>query len=157
MAAVFYKPNATGTPIFRDSVPVLSVFECVALRELTGVYGDVVITGVQNRHNETIQYFLTFDDFISFFYYGKGLGELSVTGLAFMDCDGRMPGLQRLHQVFGSLRGRTFPVSLGWLGLTCVLNGYSVDIIADDMLAAFTLNISVIDNTFPRNVVNPVC
>lgn len=155
MAAVFYT-LAPNVKFFQDSVPAITSVSIPFLRNLAGV-NDSVITEFAVRNTETIQFFLTFDDAISYFYYGKGLGEVNIGGLLFTDANGKLNGLQNYHDMIGRNRGKEIQISVGWMGLTCVLNGYNLDIVPDELLGKFQLSLTVINHTLRQNRMKAVC
>ena len=156
MAAVFYYLNP-NVQVFKDHVQSVSVANVPALNRMLADGNQVALTELGAEHRDVIQYFLTFDDAISYFYYGKGLGALRIGGLIFPNADGNMPGMQEFHNTVGQYRGKAIPISLGALGMMVMLDSFSVNLVPDDILVQFSMQCSIIDSTMRHPVVAPVC
>src|SRR5574343_108699 len=99
MGAIFFKPNESKG-VFRGNFPVNYFVDC---KQLNSLFSNTaaesyftVVTDLGIENNETIQFFLSFDDFINYFYFGKGIGSIALSGMIFTDCVGNMPGLNNL-------------------------------------------------------------
>jgi hypothetical protein len=66
---------------------------------------------VQASTQESIQYFLTFDDVINYLHLGRGVGSISIAGVAYPDCNGQIKALAKFFKVAGQNRGKMMGVS----------------------------------------------
>src|ERR1700733_11447406 len=102
MAAIFYDPG-TGNTVFRGNMKAPEVVQIDFLNNVLSQFKDsmIVINSVEVTNNETIQFFMTFDDVIEYFYFGKGIGNINISGTVFSsfdaDCNESMPGIERLY------------------------------------------------------------
>lgn len=110
-----------------------------------------IITDIGISTNDIIQFFPTFDDFIHHYYFGKGVGNMSVRGILFANCtDNAFLGLDILLSALGKSRGEI---------VTCIMNGHFFKgVLLDCSLAMvsepethiqFTVNFAVIDHGMP--------
>src|SRR5579859_7439346 len=101
MAAYYFTDN--GDDVFK-LVPIVSNVNLqflsnfvdtnrVAFNDATGATEEVsigafIVSEVLFQNKDTIQYFLTFDDLVSYFYFGKGLGSMVISGSIISSCNG---------------------------------------------------------------------
>lgn len=111
MAAVFYSPSE-GRSIFKGNFQAFTSISIPKFNDLVGVNAMSIITDVSIENNETIQYFLTFDDVVHYFYFGKGLGNITIRGMMFMNCAGNTPGFNKFYNIIGNNRGRQIDISI---------------------------------------------
>lgn len=112
MAALFY--NYSGNNIFKNSVgPGAANAEILELNGLVGEDNMAIILQIGATVQDTYQFFLTFDDFIHHYYFGKGLGEFNCSGMILSTCGGALPGLDFLVKALGELRGKVVTCSMG--------------------------------------------
>ena len=75
MAAIFYTSPINNQTIFKNGMSINNSLSLPFMNNILGGSGMLIITEVTMQHRETVQYFLTFDDFISYYYFGRGLGS----------------------------------------------------------------------------------
>lgn len=147
MAAVFYSPSPDKS-IFKGDFAISTAIKIPFLNTLIGSASMAIITEVSVENSENIQYFLTFDDVISYFYFGSGLGNITVRGMFFMNCDGSMPGLEKYYQVIGANRGKPVEISAGSATFQAVINNFSVVSSAEPTMSIdFQISMSIIKST----------
>ena len=131
--------------------------------------GFVVINEVVFQNRDTIQFFLTFDDLVSYFYFGKGLGTMTITGSVMTDCYGDTLGWGTLHdfmQMLGSKRGQRIGsktndyLTMSGVSLEGVLSSFTVRASAElNSLTSvdFTLQLDIIASSFRSPTINSAC
>lgn len=135
MAAFFH--NAGNNNIFKNSVGMGEVVVSDAFDQLNGQGSTLsIMTDVAINVRETIQFFQSFDDFISFYYFGKGLGSISLNLLLFLSCDGNgpgntAPGMERLMSLLGSIRGQLTDFSVGNVSFSGVVTDFTIQIASE--------------------------
>lgn len=152
MAAVFYDPG-TGSTVFRGNMKAPEVVQIDFLNSLITQFKDtmIVINSVEVSNNETIQFFMTFDDVIEYFYFGKGIGNIGISGTIFStfdaSCNESMPGLSKLYAAIGAVRGKIVNVSLGNIVLQGVITNFRTITSPEPTLATeFSIAINVINH-----------
>jgi hypothetical protein len=159
MAAVFYKYAEKDNTIFKGSININENVHVGFLYDLVGPAG-VLINEVTVQHRDTIQYFLTFDDVINYFYFGKGLGSLNISGCILSDCNGNWPALHKLMNRIGSIRGKTVNVFIGGISFTAVLSSFTLRASADITslhIVDFNFQLDIIDSSLPSAVIKTRC
>lgn len=161
MAAIYhYNNSATGDrDIFKSGINVLTSVRVPFLDTLLTKGNLAVITEMGIQNNETIQFFMTFDDAINWFYFGKGLGSLTIRGML-LTCDDGTPGLPILmDDVMRKTRGRSVDVSLGNAVFRCILTSFNLNLTQDPApVVEFTLNLSIYAHNLPaRERLNLPC
>ena len=186
MAAYYFTNN--GNDIFK-LVPIVSNVNLQFLNNFmngggtsitygnetfSSVSGAFIINEVFFQHKDTIQYFLTFDDLITYFYFGKGLGSMTIAGSIIADCQGNWSLLNNFMAYLGSLRGKqignvnngteilnnTGSLIIGGIAFVGVLSSFSVKSSAEPNalnVVDFTLNLDIIDSSFVKPVTAGVC
>lgn len=115
------------------------------LNELIGKDAMAIVTDIGIENTENIQYFLTFDDIVSYFYFGSGLGNITIRGMLFMNCEGTMPGMEKYYQVIGKNRGKAILISAGGIAFKAVINSFSLSSSAEPTMSAdFQINLTII-------------
>ena len=155
MAAV-YVYNTEGADLFKGGVAVLSSVRLQFLEDLlsnltAGRDGNLtIITELSMQNSETVQFFLTFDDLISWFYFGKGMGSISIRGLMLTNDKGT-PGLPvLLSTTMRNLRGQQVGVSIGNAVFSCVMTNFTLHMTQDPTpVAEFVLNLNIVDHNLP--------
>ena len=144
MAAIFYSYKSNND-IFLNSIKYGNPVGISFLPDLVSAANLSIITHVGIQTTETIQYFLTFDDAIRFFFFGRGLGNLVVQGVCFSDNSGIIPGLSNVGQALSNNRGKAVSVSLSGVGgFSGVISATSFDISAEpDTTATFSVTITI--------------
>jgi hypothetical protein len=117
---------------------------------IDGIIGSsnlAVYNQVSATINETLQFFLTFDDIIKYIHFGKGLGSVTVEGTLFCDCTGNVPGLSKISQAITSLRGQRVEIVIGSMTLQAVMTSTQVTVVGEpDTMATFVVNFTVVDH-----------
>ena len=157
MAAIFYTFNTASVggqkPIFQTGFGVNLAVQLPFLSNILTNQTMVVVTDVSIVNRDTIQYFVTFDDVISYFYFGKGLGNISISGMLFSDCTNNFPGLTPFTQAIGNLRGTTQTITFGSAWFHAVLSGFTVRVASDNGMQnaiEFNLQMDVVDHSFRK-------
>lgn len=131
MGALFYKYN--GDSILKHSVgSQASPVKTDLFDELVSEDYLTILTDITIHTNDVVQTFLSFDDFVHHYYFGKGVGQISVRGMCFMNCDGdAIPGLDQFYSRIGEKRGQEVVFSIGAFWFAGVLQDANVTIIAE--------------------------
>ncbi len=109
-----------------------------------------IITSVSVRTAETTQFFLSFGDVIHYLHFGKGLGEANISGIAFVDCNGEMPGLSKFFSAVKTGRGKIISISfLGGgafkgplIGSQCTVRG------EPETMAEFNISMAITSSSY---------
>jgi hypothetical protein len=146
MAATFY--TSEGGDLFKGRTGGAdTLVQIPAVNDIIGESGLAVYSEVSVQLSETIQYFLTFDDVIKFIHFGKGLGNITVTGTLFSDCSNDMPGIKKYFSAFSELRGEVKTLTIGGQAFKAVVANTNLNITAEpDTMAQFQLVFSVLDH-----------
>lgn len=116
--------------------------------DIMGLEGLAIYDTVSYQLNETIQYFLTFDDVVKFIHFGKGVGSLVANGLMFSNCDGELIGLKKFEKAITGLRGKEQKITVGSAEFTAIMTGVQITITSDpDTMAHFTFSFSIVDHS----------
>lgn len=159
MGALFYSYGNGG--IFKNSVgsttspAVIDIFADLASKDNL-----CVITQIGVTLSDTVQFFLTFDDLIHYYWFGKGVGNITCQGLLFLNCDsGDMPGVEALLTAVGEKRGQEVQCSFNAFAFTGVLLDCNITMISEpETMASFTANFAMIDHTLqPPKPKQPAC
>ena len=146
--------------LFQDSFLVQPNVYIGFLSNLVGPSGFLIVNEVTMQHNDTVQYFLTFDDVIDYFYFGKGLGAMNINGMVFANCYGEWTSINLLLQQLGSIRGTTQTVQFGNVSFSGVLSSFNLRASADAQsthVAEFALHLDIISNSLPSPRFNSAC
>jgi hypothetical protein len=114
-----------------------------------GNEGAAIYNSVSMQLNETMQFFLTFDDVIKFIHFGKALGSLTVEGTIFCDCKSDLPKLKKMADAITKLRGKEQRIVLGGgaITMTAVMTSVGLSIVGDpDTIGNFVFNFAVVDH-----------
>lgn len=133
--AAFFHSNGNNN-IFKNSVGMGEIAVSDAFDNLNGGDSLAIITDVAVNVRETIQFFQSFDDFISFYYFGKGVGTISLSMMLFLECGGNgpgntAPGLERLMSRLGGIRGTEIDFSVGNTSFSGVLSDFTIQIVSE--------------------------
>jgi hypothetical protein len=153
MATIYrYSDSTAGgsQEVFKGGIQVLTAVKIPFLDALLAPSSLAIVTEVSMQNSETIQFFMTFDDVISWFYFGKGMGQMSVRGLLLTNEEGT-PGLPVLLQdVMKVTRGKAVQVSMGNAVFRCVMTGFNLNMSQDPSpVVEFTLNLSIVGHNLP--------
>jgi hypothetical protein len=119
-----------------------------AVDDIVGEGGLAVYSNVSFQINETLQYFLAFDDVIKFIHFGKGVGNVTAEGILYCDCTGDLPGLSKATAAIGALRGEAVPLSLGGYTVTGVLTTATISAMADqDTFGQFSFSFAIVNHS----------
>ena len=160
MAAIFYSPQK-GKDIFKSGFNVNTSISIPFLNKMIGSSGGFsIITDVTIQNRDTIQYFITFDDFISYFYFGKGLGAININGVMFSDCEGYFKGAGMLTNIISKIRGTVQTVSFGNVIFSGVLSSFTIQANsegAENNVVNFNLTLDIIRHSLPPPKFSPSC
>ena len=159
MAAYFYQP-IRGNPIFKNGFHVNTAINIPFLYDSVGPNGCSIVTEVTIQNRDTIQYFLTFDDFISYFYFGKGLGTISISGVMFSDRRGYFRGANLFNNIMAGIRGTKQLISFGNAVFVAVVSNFTIRAGADDAQSNtvdFNITMDVIDHSLVPPRFLPAC
>lgn len=161
MAAIYhYNNSATGSKeVFRSGINVLTSVRVPFLDNLLAPSNLAVITEMSIQTNETVQFFMTFDDAINWFYFGKGLGTLTLRGIL-LTCDDGTPGLPvLLDDVMRKTRGKSVDVSIGNAVFRCLMTSFNMNLSQDPSpVVEFNLSLSIYSHNLPsRERINVPC
>lgn len=159
MGAIFYSYGKNG--MLKNSVgPYAEPAKIDFLKGLVSGDNLAIITQVGIQLNETIQFFMTFDDFIHYYWFGKGLGTISLSGFLFGKCDSaEIPGASVLLNKVGQNRGQLTTCSFAGFAFKGVVLDCNITLIAEpETHAAFSINIAMTEHNLqspPRKA--PAC
>jgi len=146
MAAFFYTYN--NNDVFKVAQSDGSIVAIDFLDQVVTPANFIMYNSVGVQTSEIIQYFLTFDDVIDYLHFGKGLGNVIVSGTIFSDCNEDLPGVDALYSAFGSVRGKTVKVSLGSYAANAVVVNSSVEVVPEpDTMANFSITLNIISDS----------
>lgn len=152
MAAIFYTYATNNQTIFKSGMSVNNSVFIPFLNGLIGANGMLIVTEVTVQNRDTVQYFLTFDDLITYFYFGKGLGSMTISGMAFSDCNNYFGSLPTLTNAIGKIRGTTQYISFGNVTFSAVLSSFTLRSSSEPNAVNyidFNLQFDVIDHSLP--------
>jgi hypothetical protein len=145
MAAIFI--NNTKSDLFHSGgtanpIYIPKIEDLVSENSMLALY-----TQVSTVLNETIQYFLTFDDVIKVIHFGKGLGTITAEGIMYSDCDGELPGFDAFKQAISDLRGEVVEAVIGPMTLTVIMTSAQVTLVPDPItMGHFTFSFSIVNH-----------
>lgn len=114
---------------------------------IVGKGGLAVYDSVSLMLNETIQYFLTFDDVTKYIHFGKGVGSIQVQGTMYSDCKSSLPGAPKFASAVSSLRGKPKPMTVGSVTVTAILTTAQITVLSEpDTMAQFVFTFSVVNH-----------
>ena len=146
MAAFFYTYN--NNDIFQTIASAGSIVSIDFLDNVVNADNYLIYSSVRVDTSEIIQYFLTFDDVIDYFHFGKGLGNVIVSGIIFADCEQNLPGVSALYDAFGGVRGKDVKVSFGAYSCSAVVVNSSIEIVGDPTtMGNFTITLNIISDS----------
>lgn len=135
MSALFYK--FSGDSVLKSSVGSGTLTICDAFDEFNNDESNFsIITDVCVRATETVQLFQSFDDIIHFYWFGKGVGNMTFNILLFTSPEGdsagdTAPGLTKLLTTLGEKRGKPVEVLMGDITFTGVLLDFAITIVGE--------------------------
>ena len=119
-----------------------------AVDNIVGASGLAVYSNVSFQINETLQYFLAFDDVIKFIHFGKGVGNVTAEGIMYCDCSGDLPGLSKATAAIGTLRGKAVQLTLGGYTVTGILTSATIAAMADqDTFGQFSFSFAIVNHS----------
>jgi hypothetical protein len=177
MAAILYiLPEADSKTLFRSGLTINDSVTIPFLQTLIDDGGIMIITEVTMQNRDTVQYFLTFNDFISYFYFGKGLGSLSINGSILGDCHQRTPlkpagsaparpssfyGVGDLLYILGSqVRGKEQTIQFGGYNFVVVLSSFTLRASSEEFamnFVDFNLQMEIIRHDLPAPTFESEC
>lgn len=118
-----------------------------AVDNIVGGSNLAVYDSVSVQINDTIQFFLTFDDVVKYVFFGKGIGSVVAEGTMYSTCGGGIPALRSCAAAVGSLRGRKVSVSIGGFAVSAIFTSAQVSVISEpDVMGKFVFNLAAIDH-----------
>jgi hypothetical protein len=118
-----------------------------AVDNIVGRGNIAVYDSVSVQINDTIQFFLTFDDVVKYVFFGKGIGSVVAEGTMYSKCGGGIPGLNACAAAVGTLRGQRALVSLGGFAVKAIFTSAQVSVISEpDIMGRFVFNMAAIDH-----------
>lgn len=145
MAALFH---SFGDSILKTSVGDGTLSVCEIFDDFNG-NNFSIITDVAVHATETIQFSQSFDDYIHYYHFGKGVGSITFNLLLFTECGSAdSPGLGSLLSKLGENRGQDITISLADVTFTGVLLDFTVQIVAEpETHFAVSVNLGMTDHT----------
>jgi len=149
MAVLFYTYGDSSKDIFRQGLSSGAVPAKMDLfSDLVSKENLLIITSVSIVTAETNQFFMTFDDMIHFYHFGKGVGQIAIAGMIFGDCDGSFPGAKAFYDAVMEARGTEQICSAGGNTFTGVLTDSTVEYLSDPITyVQFSANFAMTDNS----------
>lgn len=87
-----------------------------------------ILTSAAAVFSETVQFFQSFDDLIHHYYFGKGVGQIRLDLMYFLNCDGsEARGLRRLYESIGSKRGKKIMVDFENIHVEGILMDFTIN------------------------------
>ena len=168
MAAIFYNIPNSDNAIFKGGISVNTSVSIPGLDNLINSNDMLVINEFTIMNKDTIQYFLTFDDLISYFYFGKGLGTISVNASLFSQCPSNIGpnlpsdfrGLSEVMQLIQEKRGMPWEIYFGGIRFDAVLSSFTFRASAADIainIIDFTMQLEVIQHSFKPPTFKSAC
>jgi hypothetical protein len=118
-----------------------------AVDSIVGGGNLAVYDSVSIQINDTIQFFLTFDDVVKYVFFGKGIGSVVAEGTMYSTCGGGIPALRACASAVGSLRGAKVSVSIGGFAVSAIFTSAQVSVISEpDVMGKFVFNLAAIDH-----------
>jgi hypothetical protein len=158
MAALFYNYGDNG--LFKGSVSSHATPAFVSIfSELVGEDSLCIITQVGITMTETIQFFQTFDDLIHYYWFGKGLGNITIQGMLFTNCEGDFPGMPIFLTMIGQQRGKLIECHMGGVTFKGVMQDCNITLTSEpETIANFSISLAMTENTLPpADPVEPSC
>lgn len=138
-----------GNDLFGSGGSASHLVKIPAVDGVIGKAGLAIYDTVTFKFNDTIQYFLTFDDVIKYIFFGKGVGDIGVSGTLYCNQSGDLPGLNQLGGAIAKLRGKDVKLQLGSITVTAVLTSAEVSASSEslDTTGHFNFNFAMIDHS----------
>jgi len=151
MAALFY--NFQGNSVFKNGIGSGNLMFCSDLDEFSSDSGNVsIVTDISVRVQDTIQIFQSFDDFIHYYYFGKGVGSITINIMLFQDTSNSAPGISKLLSKLGEKRGKTMDISVGNVAFTGVLSDFTINVVSEpETHYIASINLAMIDHHLPSS------
>lgn len=149
MGALFYSYGSNG--MFKNSVgPGSAPAQIDMFSDLVRKDSLCIITQVGIQISDVVQFFLTFDDFVHYYYFGKGVGNITISGMIFLNCDNQLPGVSDLLEGVGQKRGQEIKVSMNDHWFIGVLIDCSIQMVSEpETMVTFQANLGMIDHSLP--------
>ncbi len=133
--------------IFKSVGAAQHLIKIPKVEDIIGAENIAIYNSASITLNETIQYFMSFDDVIKFIHFGKGLGTLAVDGAMFSDKDGGLPGFKKYIAAVSELRGKEQDIVLGDKTFTVVMTNSQFSIMSEpDTMAQFSFNFAIVNH-----------
>jgi hypothetical protein len=119
-----------------------------AVDDIVGDEGLALYTSVSFQMNETVQYFLAFDDVIKFIHFGKAVGNVTAEGTLYCDQEGNLPGLSKATAAIGRLRGQAVKLTIGNYVVVGIFTSATITAAADqDTFGQFVFNFAIVNHS----------
>lgn len=160
MAALFFKYTDTG--IFKNSVGAGG--KIVNSDLLEGIVDTpdavTILTSVSITHNETVQFFQSFGDLVHYFYFGRGLGQIHLELMCFLDCKSKdsAPGLKKIWDKIGEKRGKKIDLTFDAVTVSGVLTNFNISVVAEpETHFIISLDLGMIESNLPNANITGSC
>lgn len=151
-ATLFYKygNGMSVLPINVGKTNPVSLEDLDSLEEAGLV---TIITDARVSLKDTNQFFMSFDDKIHHYHFGKGIGGIMIAGLILPNCDGELVGVKDLFDSIGNMRGQVKKISIGSAWFTGVLMESDITFSGEPMTnAVFQLSFAMLDHSIQSNI-----
>jgi hypothetical protein len=139
--------TSTKTDLYKSGGTADHLINISGINDIIGSAGLTIYNSISGKINETIQYFLTYDDVIKVVWFGKGVGSIVVDGTMFSDCDGDLPGISKFHKAISDLRGTVSSATIGSLQFDVMITDATVTVVGHpDTLADFQVTLAVLNH-----------
>ena len=154
MAALFTIIQNTDSSIFKGGLSINNAVHVPFLESMINNLDMLIVTEVTIQNRDTVQYFLTFNDLITYFYFGKGLGTMTINGSIFSQCGDwgttNFLGVDTLMESIGNnFRGKKVKILFGNTGFWAVLSAFTFRASAEEHslnTVDFNLQFEIIDH-----------
>lgn len=160
MAALFFKYSDSG--IFKNSVGAGG--KIVNSDLLSGIAGEesavTILTGVSITHNETVQFFQSFGDLVHYFYFGRGLGQIHLDLMCFLDCKSKdsAPGVKKLWDKIGQKRGKKIDLTFDSITVSGILMSFNISAVAEpETHFIVSIDLGMIESNLPNANITGSC
>ncbi len=159
MGAVFYK--LSNNNIFKAGGGGGQIVHSNAL--FSGLLGEAsqltLLVRMSIQCNENIQFFQSFDDVIHHYYFGKGVGQISMDLLCFLECGNTSaPGLHTLWGALGKVRGKEIDVAFDGIVVSGVLMDFTINAVSEpETHYIICINLGMTKNGLPSVSIPGAC
>lgn len=142
-----YLATSTKNDLYKSGGTADHLIRISGVDDIIGEEGLAIYNTITGKINDTLQYFLTYDDVIKVVWFGKGVGSITAEGTMFSDCDGDIPGINKFHSAIADLRGTVSSAVIGSLHFDVMITDASLAVSGDpDTLANFQITMAVLNH-----------